>query len=208
MPAVRDVYVVRTGLANLASIQAGLRRAGAEPHITENPDDVARATHVLLPGVGAFGAAMEHLNACGLTKALQERLRAGRPTMCVCVGHQLLCEESEEDPGVPGLGIVPHRARRLPREVRVPQLGWNIVTPDAGCTRLEKGYAYYANSFCIDKAPQGWSAAWSEHGIPFVAAMEKGKVLTCQFHPELSGPYGLALVKRWLETEDEEDCGC
>lgn len=205
---VRDVYVVRTGLANLASIQAGVRRAGAEPHITENPEDVRRATHVILPGVGAFGAAMAHLNECGLTPALQERIRADRPTWCVCVGHQLLCQESEEDPGIPGLGIHPVKVVRLPQSVRVPQLGWNEVVPSADCRSIQHGFAYYANSYCMDTPPPGWAHATSEHGIRFVAALERGNVLTCQFHPELSGPYGLELMRRWLAKEDPEDCGC
>ncbi len=201
----RDVYIVRTGLANLASVQAGLKRIGANSYITENPADVEKASHVVLPGVGAFGAGMKQLNACGLTPVLRERIYAGRPTMCVCLGHQLLCEASEETPGVEGLGVVKATAKKLSGNVRVPQLGWNEVTPKSDGGMLEKGYAYFANSFCVPEAPEGWTPAYTEHGLKFVAAMENGALLGCQFHPELSGPYGLSLMKRWL---DKEDCGC
>ncbi len=197
------VHVVRTGLANLASVLAGFRRAGATPYVTESPEEIAGATHVVLPGVGAFGAAMEHLERQGLADVLRGRLERNRPTMAVCLGLQLLFEQSEETPGVRGLGFVPGRARRLPAEVRVPQLGWNRIEAEQGCRLIGDGYAYFANSFCIDTRPPGWKCGTVEHGIRLVAAMERGNLLGCQFHPELSGAYGLELMKRWLQTKEE-----
>lgn len=208
MTAAPEVAVVRTGLANLASVLAGLRRAGAVPSVTEEPAAVERAPYVILPGVGAFGAAMKHLHAHGLVDVLRRRLDAGRPTACVCLGLQLLCESSEEDPGVEGLGHVPASIQRLPNTVRVPQLGWNSVEPELGCEFLTPGHAYFANSFSLRTKPAGWHVAWTEHGVRFVAAMEKGDLLACQFHPELSGNWGLALVKRWVGTATGEECGC
>lgn len=192
------VTIVRTGLANLASVLAGLRRAGADPTLTEDPRDVDRAPFVMLPGVGAYGPAMEHLEATGLADALRARLAAGRPSLCICLGLQLLGESSEETPGVRGLAVVPMAIRRFPATVRVPQFGWNRLSPQPGCRLLRDGYAYFANSFCSEKAPPGWHAAMADHGIPFVAAMERGAVLCCQFHPELSGAYGQELLRRWL----------
>ncbi len=197
------VYVVRTGLANLASVLAGFRRAGAEPIVTQSPEDIAGATHVVLPGVGAFGAAMENLERHGLLPVLRERLELNRPTMAVCLGLQLLFETSAETPGVRGLGFVPGGARQLPSSVRVPQLGWNQIGTESGCRFLRGGYAYFANSFCIDTPPPGWKCGTVEHGIRLVACMERGNLLACQFHPELSGTYGLELLKRWLETKEE-----
>ena len=196
------VSVVRTGLANLASVLAGLERVGAQPSITENPKDVEQATHVVLPGVGAFGAAMKHLHECGLVEPLRERIHAGRPTMSICVGHQLLCRESEESPGIEGLAVVDAAVRRFPKNVLVPQLGWNLVVPEGEHELIEEGYAYFANSFAIQETPDGWSPAFCEHGVRFVAAMEKGKLLSCQFHPELSGQYGLGLLTRWLKEAE------
>jgi glutamine amidotransferase len=123
-----DVVVVRTGTANIASVMAGLRRAGATPRVSEDPADVSEAGWVVLPGVGTLGAAMERIGELGLGEALGDRILAGRPTMCVCLGLQMLCEGSDESPGVGGLGIVAARVTRFGSGVRVPQLGWNAVT--------------------------------------------------------------------------------
>lgn len=194
------VLVVRTGLANLASVLAGLRRAGAEAEVTHAPEAVLRADRVVLPGVGALGAAMETLRREGLDSALYQRIAEGRPTLCVCLGLQLLLEGSEESPGVPGLGVVPGHARRF-AGVRVPQMGWNAVAPEDGCRLLAPGHAYFANSFRLVDPPPGWAVATAEHGGPFVAAMERGPVLACQFHPELSGAWGLDLLRRWVAVE-------
>lgn len=193
-----EVVVVRTGTANLASVLAGLERAGAAPRITDEPEEVEVAPRVVLPGVGAFSAAMERLRGKGLDLPLAERIRADRPTLAVCLGLQLLAEESEESPGVAGLGLFPGRAARFPRTVRVPQLGWNRVEPGPGCRLLAPGFAFYANSYRLVDPPAGWEAAASDHGGAFVAALERGPVLACQFHPELSGEWGLELLKRWL----------
>lgn len=198
MSAAAEVLVIRTGVANVASVVAGLRRAGAEPEITVDPVRIASAPRVVLPGVGAFGAATASLADLGLTDVVADRIRAGRPLLAVCLGMQLFAAESDETPGARGLGVVDGRVTRFPDTVRVPQLGWNRVAPDAACRLLEPGYAYFANSFRLTEAPAGYACAWSDHGGPFVAALERGPVLACQFHPELSGPWGLDLLRRWL----------
>jgi glutamine amidotransferase len=193
-----EVLIVPTGTANLASVQAAFRRLGAEPVVSGEPARIRGVGHVMLPGVGAFGAAMARLVEAGADAALRERIAADRPTIAICVGHQLLFESSEESPGVRGLGIVPAPVGRFPATVRVPQFGWNEVTLEEGCNLLEEGWAYFANSFRATAAP-GWNVAWAEHGGRFVAAMERGNVIGCQFHPELSGWYGTALLSRFLE---------
>jgi len=199
-----DVHVVATGVANTASVMAALRRAGAQPRITTDADEVAAAEHLVLPGVGSFGAAMARLEGDGVAGPLRERVAAGRPTLCVCVGLQVLAEASEESPGVHGLGVLPGTVRRLSGSVRVPQLGWNYVEPGAGRGLLGGGHAYFANSFALVDAPPGWRVASSDHGGRFVAALERGGVLACQFHPELSGAFGLSLLRRWLGLEARE----
>jgi imidazole glycerol phosphate synthase glutamine amidotransferase subunit len=152
----------------------------------------------MLPGVGAFGASMARLKERGLDAALRDRILADRPTICICVGHQLLFKASEESPGVPGLGVIPEPIGRFPEGVRTPQFGWNLVRPGEDCDLLEEGYAYFANSYRATAAP-GWRVAQAEHGGRFVAAVERGNVIGCQFHPELSGAYGAALLSRFLE---------
>jgi imidazole glycerol phosphate synthase glutamine amidotransferase subunit len=153
---------------------------------------------------------MDMLNSHAITAPLRDRIEAGRSTLCICLGQQLLARSSDESPGsVPGLSIFDRHVQRLPATVRVPHFGWNLIEPPEGARLLTKGYAYFANSFCIAEPPAGWLAATTHHGIRFVAAMERGNVLTCQFHPELSGKWGLALLKRWLGTADcEDDCQC
>ena len=190
-----EVVVVPTGTANLASIRAAFRRLGADLRISLEPAAIADAGHVVLPGVGAFAAAIAGLRASGADRALVERIAADRPTLAVCVGHQLLFASSDESPGVPGLGVVEAHVGRFAGAVRVPQFGWNEVAGEGRF--LRSGYAYFANSFRATAAP-GWNVATAEHGGAFVAAMERGNVLTCQFHPELSGAYGRDLLEAWL----------
>jgi glutamine amidotransferase len=197
--AAKDILVVRTGTANLASVMAGLSRAGAAPELTDDPARLEAAARVMVPGVGAFGATLTELRKKGLDAVLQTRVAAGRPTIAICMGMQLYCRESEESPGVTGLAVLPVPVRRFPATVRVPQLGWNEIAPAAGCRFLTPGYAYFANSYHLPTVPAGWRGATSQHGVPFIAALERDAVLFCQFHPELSGPWGVALMRRWLE---------
>ena len=121
--------------------------------------------------------------------------------MGICLGMQLFAEASEESPGEAGLGIVPGTAERFrSADIRIPQLGWNEVIPQTGCRLLQPGHAYFANSYRLAQVPAGWHGALTTHGEPFVAAFERGPVLACQFHPELSGAWGRALLTRWLEA--------
>jgi glutamine amidotransferase len=198
-----EVVLMCTGTANLASVAAAFHRAGCSVRMSEAPDDASGAALLVLPGVGAFGPVSDRLDALGLRTPLANRIRAGQPTMAVCLGMQLLGEDSEESPGAAGLGVIPATATSLPAGVRRPQLGWNRVAAGAGCRLLSDGTAYYANSFKFDTVPDGWSGALTDHGGEFVAAIERGAVLACQFHPELSGTWGQALVERWLASAGE-----
>jgi imidazole glycerol phosphate synthase glutamine amidotransferase subunit len=197
------VTIVRTGTANLASIAAALRRAGADVTVDTDPDAVRRAPAVVLPGVGSFAAAREALDARGLVAPLRERIAAGRPTLAICLGLQLLAGGSDESPGTPGLAVVPPRVGRFATDLPVPQLGWNVVEPEAGCDLVQPGYAYFANTYRLTERPDGWSAAWTTYGERFVAALQRDAVLACQFHPELSGAWGAALLGRWLARTRE-----
>ncbi|MEM1329477.1 MAG: imidazole glycerol phosphate synthase subunit HisH [Planctomycetota bacterium] len=206
------VAVIRTGVANLASVLVGLRRAGASPVVTESADDVAANAAVVLPGVGSFAAGMAALEQMGMVGALRRRLLDRRPTLAVCVGHQLLFESSDESPGVEGLGVAQGRITRFPESVRVPQLGWNQVGATSSASLVRSGEAYFANSYRAKTPPSGFECAMTDHAGPFVAAMASGPVLTCQFHPELSGAWGSSLLSRWVsrasafETERASSC--
>ena len=194
-----DVVIVDSGVANLASITSAFRRLGASVTVTGDAQQVREATRVVLPGVGAFGAGIAALRARRIDAAITAAVAGRTPLLGVCLGMQMLCEASEETPEVRGLGLIRGTCRRLPDGVRVPHLGWNAVTAVGGGL-VATGVAAFANSYALRDAPSGWTAAWTTHGVPFVATLEKAgdRILVCQFHPELSGAYGEALLERWL----------
>jgi glutamine amidotransferase len=200
---VRKVTIVPTGTANTASVVAALTRLGASTEEATSADDVAASPGVVVPGVGAFGAAMAQVETLGLRQALRERIAANRPTLAVCVGMQLLAGSSEESPGATGLRVFEERVSRFGDRVSVPQMGWNTVEPGQDARFVEPGWAYFANSYRFDRVPAGWAGSQSHHGGAFVSALEKGDVLACQFHPELSGSWGAGLLDRWLQAVEE-----
>jgi imidazole glycerol-phosphate synthase subunit HisH len=197
--SAREVVVVPTGTANLASVRAALARLGARSRLADDAAMIEDAAHVVLPGVGSFGAAMAGLRETGLDAALAARVKDGRATLAMCVGLQVLFEASDENPDASGLAAIPGRVGRFADSVRVPQFGWNRVVPEPGCRLVQPGYAYFANSYRVLDAP-GCAIATAAHGGRFVAALERGGMLACQFHPELSGAYGHELIGRWLDA--------
>ncbi|GBD33255.1 Imidazole glycerol phosphate synthase subunit HisF [bacterium HR33] len=192
------VAVIDSGVANLASVASAFRRLGAEVFVATSAEDLRDASHLVLPGVGAFGPAIAALRSAGLDAALIEAVRDGVPLLAICLGMQLLCEGSEESPGTAGLGLVPGICRRLPDSVSVPHLGWNLVAAPSGARWLSTGWAAFANSYALREASPGIHAAFTTHGVQFVSALEWANVLACQFHPELSGVWGAGLLRRWL----------
>ncbi len=194
-----EILVVPTGSANLASVSAALRRCGARPRLCSDAHLIERASHVVLPGVGAFGAAAQRLEDLSLRGTLRRRIEAGRATLCICLGLQLLCDSSEESSEARGLAVIANRVRGTPAGLRSPQMGWNYIRPTTDSGLLEEGYAYFANSYRLEELPRHWQGARSDYGGDFVSALELGAVLACQFHPELSGSYGHDLIARWIE---------
>jgi len=193
-----DVVIVDSGVANLASIAGAIRRLGATIEVTADPRIVSKAKRVVLPGVGAFGAGMAALKKNNLEQAIRDAVAAGTPLLGVCLGMQLLCEGSDESPGVPGLGIIAGTCRLLPSDVRIPHLGWNSVAPEPDARFMTNGVAAFAHSYALRETSRDAVPAWATHGVRFVAGLEQRSLLACQFHPELSGGYGAALLERWL----------
>jgi imidazole glycerol phosphate synthase glutamine amidotransferase subunit len=193
------VALVATGVANLASVAAAFVRLGAEPVRADTPAAIRAARAVVLPGNGTFGAAMAALDASGCADALRERVARERPLLAVCLGLQLLGEGSAESPGVGGLAVLPTTTVALVQ--RRPHLGFARITSDDA--RFAGGHAWYAHSYRLDRPPSDGALAWSEAGRGatrerFLAAFARGPLLACQFHPELSGPWGAALLAEWL----------
>ncbi len=193
-----QVVVVPTGTANMASVAAAFRRIGTELSEVRSPEEIRSAHRLVLPGVGAFAAAIERIDERQWRQALVDRIGEGRPTLAICLGMQLLCEKSDESPGVSGLGVVSGTVTRLPEHLTVPQLGWNQVMPAPGSRFLTPGWAYFANSYRLTSVPNDWTSARTSYGGSFVSAIERGNLLACQFHPELSGDWGSELLSRWL----------
>lgn len=194
---MNTVSIINTGVANIASIQSAFAKLGYETSFVGSTQEVTEAKAVVLPGVGAFEAGMSALNLLGITEPLRERILAGKPTLAVCLGMQLLSESSEESSGIDGLGVVKGSIKRFSPGTRTPHFGWNTVS---GSEYFGSGYAYFANSFRLGDDPgDGWETATCEHGEPFIAAIRRGSVVGCQFHPEISGDFGFSILKKWLE---------
>ena len=200
------VHVVRTGTANLASVCAALRRAGVESHITESREDIASSMPLVVPGVGTLAAAMDRLQALDLVGPLRTRVRAGLPTLGVCLGFQMLFETSAESPGTPGLGVIAGHvgAFKGRPDLVVPHMGWNSVLVPDDARIIASGFAYFANSYRVSldtfELPGAWRVATCDYAGRFIAAIEHvtHPIAGCQFHPELSGPFGRAVLSRWL----------
>jgi glutamine amidotransferase len=195
-----SIALIDYGAGNLHSVHNALKAAGAEGLvITADPDTVAKADRVVLPGVGAFGACAAGLRAIsGMVDALEQRVRRdGAPFLGVCVGMQLMAETGEEHGAHPGLGWIPGTVRALSPApgIRVPHMGWNDVVPAADHPLIEPGEAYFLHSFAFT----GDSVlATTRHGGQVTAAIGRDNMAGVQFHPEKSQRYGIALLERFL----------
>lgn len=187
-PGVTRIRICDYGAGNTRSVEIAFRRLGADVELTGDGGEIARADLAVLPGVGSAASAMAGLTARGLDEALRERAAADRPTLGICLGLQLALEESEEDGGVPCLGLLPGRAVRL-REGRVPRIGWAAVEP------LGAAF-YFAHSYAADTP----AATAASEGI--VAEARFGGFVGVQFHPEKSGAAGARYLDRSLREAE------
>jgi len=198
------VAVLDYGIGNLRSAQKALERMGADARLTADVGLVRAADGVVLPGVGHFGRCMEALRDSGLHEVAVDAARSARPFFGICVGMQLLFEGSDEAPGVPGLGVVAGHVRRLPDGVKRPQMQWNMVdggaSLDVFAGLMSPYWMYFVHSFApVPADDAGLALATCDYGGCFVAALERGPLWATQFHPEKSGPQGLALVANFVE---------
>ena len=174
--------------------------------ITSDFDVLKKADKLILPGVGAFGDAMDKLNRYGLTELIRELvLMEKKPFLGICLGLQLIFESSEEAPGVEGLGLLKGEIVKFPsdHELKIPQIGWNSLSFPKE-SRIFKGiqegeYVYFVHSYYLKAANMEDVAAVSEYGIPFHAAVEHENIIACQFHPEKSSDIGLKILSNFLE---------
>lgn len=198
---------------NIKSVEKALLYLGEEAVITRDREVIRKADHVILPGVGAFGSAMEKLRGYGLEEIIREVIGEGIPFLGICLGLQLLFESSEESPGVEGLHILDGKIVRIPSDsdggLKVPHIGWNNLSfPNEG--RLFKGlpenpYVYFVHSYYLQAADERQVTAVTEYGVRIHASVEKGNVFACQFHPEKSSGVGMQILRNFIGVTKE---GC
>jgi glutamine amidotransferase len=205
------VTVVDYGMGNLLSVRRALEHVGAEPRLTSDPDEVAAAERLVIPGVGAFADGMRELETRGLVEPIRAAAESGRPVLGICLGLHLLMDESEEFGRHEGLGILPGRVVELARHangtrLKVPHIGWGSIHPPGGPAAeawrgsplepLHDGVdVYFVHSFVVEPADPSLTLAVAQSdGRRFPAALRRGAVSGTQFHPEKSGPAGLAIV--------------
>ena len=199
------IAIVDYGVGNLASLDAALRRAGAQDvRITRSHVDLLAAKAVVLPGVGRFGHCASELRRLGLDIIVRVAHDRGIPLLGLCVGMQLFFEESEEDPWTPGLGICRGRVRRLRGEVRVPHTGWNqvrMVRPHPWLGGVpDEAYFYFVHSYAVEPADDRAIVASVDHGGPVTAAVSADGMLGLQFHPEKSGAMGTSALRAFVRA--------
>ena len=206
------VGVVDYGMGNLGSVANALDHLGAAYRIFRDPAEMDGFDSLILPGVGAFGDCMANLESYGLAAPLAAWMAEDRPLLGICLGLQVLCESSDEAPGVRGFGVVPTRVARLAEApgYKVPQMGWNQVRRAPGaedCPLLrgipDSSWFYFVHSYCLPSAP-GWAAGLTGYGTEYVSMVRRGRVAAVQFHPEKSQAAGLRLLRNFLDWSEEE----
>ncbi len=200
---MRTIAIIDYGMGNLRSVQKGFERVGRAAEVTRDAGRIAAAAGVVLPGVGAFGACMDNLRSYGLVETVRQVIERGTPFLGICLGMQLLFEESEEFGRVRGLGIFPGRVVRfadLP-SLKVPHMGWNQIRKrqDAPHLRsIEDGaYVYFVHSYYVVPADASLTATSTEYGVEFASAVARDNVFATQYHPEKSQTVGLKILENF-----------
>jgi|SRR5579871_148974 len=199
-----DVVLVDYGAGNVTSVVKGLHAAGAGVRIVSDASALGTPDALVIPGVGHFSVAQKLEGAW--RRAVQDAIARGVPMLGICVGLQWLFEGSEEAPDTPGLGLLPGRCFRLTGDVKVPHVGWNTLDRGDRPARILQGVApgasaYFTHSYAAPCGPD--TAATTVHGVPFAAAVERGRTFGVQFHPEKSGPTGLAILRNFVDVVRE-----
>lgn len=198
------IAIIDYDAGNIKSVEKAVQYLGEEAVITRDKDVILQSDKVILPGVGAFGDAMEKINAYGLKNTIYDVVEKKTPFFGICLGLQLLFKSSEESPGATGLGILDGEILRIPAQegLKIPHMGWNSLKVKKGA-KLFKGleeepYVYFVHSYYL-KAAEDIVAATTEYSTLIHASVEKENVFACQFHPEKSSAVGLQILKNFIE---------
>lgn len=199
------ITIIDYDAGNIKSVEKACQYLGQEVRITRDRDEILEASHVILPGVGAFGDAMRHLKEYHLIQTIYDVVEKKTPFLGICLGQQLLFERSDESKGVNGLGILPGEIREIPPApgLKIPHMGWNSLDIRPGA-RLFKGiegnpYVYFVHSYYLKAKRPEDVAARTWYSVDVDASVESGNVFACQFHPEKSSHTGLQILKNFME---------
>lgn len=198
------IAIIDYDAGNLKSVQKALEYIGETPVVTRDADEILSADKVILPGVGAFGDSMEKLRSYGLVEAIKQSVSGGTPFLGICLGLQLLFDESDESPGVNGLSVLKGKICAMDHDGihKIPHMGWNSLHFPKG-SKLFKGidegaYVYFVHSYYLKAEDENIVTATTEYTNHIHAAVEYGNVYACQFHPEKSGDVGLIILKNFI----------
>ena len=203
-----SVAIIDYDAGNIKSVEKALEYLGQKVKITRDQKEILSADRVILPGVGAFGDAMGKIRSYGLESVIQDAVRQGTPFLGICLGLQLLFEDSDETPGVKGLGLLPGGIRRIPdgEGLKIPHMGWNSLDIREGAT-LFKGieghpYVYFVHSYYLSAKHEEDVAAATFYSTKIHASVEHENIFACQFHPEKSGDVGLKILDNFIHLEN------
>lgn len=200
---MRSIAIVDYGMGNLRSVQKGIERVGFPAEVTRVPERIVAAAGVVLPGVGAFGACMDNLRAYGLIEPVRQAILRGTPFLGICLGMQLLFDESDEFGPVRGLGVFPGRVVRFAenRTLKVPHMGWNQIRKRQDTPHLrgidDGAFVYFVHSYYVVPADASLTATSTEYGVEFTSAIARDNVFATQYHPEKSQAVGLKILENF-----------
>lgn len=202
------IAIIDYDAGNIRSVEKAVSALGGQPVVTRDRKQILSAERVILPGVGAFGDAMEKLQRYALVDVIREAVQRGTPFLGICLGLQLLFERSDESVGVEGLGILKGEILRIPeqKDLKIPHIGWNSLTfPRKG--RLfagieEDAYVYFVHSYYLKAADESIVTATTQYGTDIHASVEQGNVFACQFHPEKSSDVGMKILNNFLHISE------
>ena len=210
------IAIIDYDAGNLKSVEKALQYLGEECIVTRDKEKLLKADKIILPGVGAFGDAMEKLHKFGLVDVIHKLVKENKPFLGICLGLQLMFESSEEGPGVKGLGLLPGKIVKFPEKegFKIPHMGWNSIDVKEG-SRLFKGvsnnsYVYFVHSYYLQAENENDVAATTEYITHVHASVEHDNIFACQFHPEKSSKWGLKILKNFAaigkttETDEKE----
>lgn len=194
------IAIIDYDAGNLKSVEKALKYLGQDCIVSRNRDEILAADKVILPGVGAFGDAMGKLNSYGLVDVIKEYVATGKPFLGICLGLQLIFDESEETPGVKGLSLLPGKIVRIPDkdDLKIPHIGWNDITINPASKLFngleDNSYVYFVHSYYLQAENLSDVAATTEYSAHIHAAVERGNIFATQFHPEKSGDVGMKIL--------------